>query len=238
MKALLRVDNLHVNYGRVRALKGVSFNIESGELVSLIGANGAGKSTTLKAVFGMLPIVEGSVQFEGERISGLSPPAVAKRGIAYVPEGRQLFPQLTVLENLELAYWAGSRRKPMEKILTEVYDVFPRLRERRQQLAGTLSGGEQQMVAIGRGLMSTPQLLMLDEPSLGLAPVLVQRVAEVIRQLNEAGLTVLLVEQNAAMALNISHRAYVFVTGRVVLSGSSQELLQDEGVQKAYLGVS
>ena len=234
---MLRIENLHVAYGNIQAVRGVSLTVRPGELVSLIGANGAGKSTILKAIMGLQPIQSGKVLFGEMELARLGSPAIARLGVALVPEGRQLFPNMTVLENLALAHWAAGRRQPFEQGLREVFELFPRLAERKNQLAGTLSGGEQQMVAIARALINDPSLLMLDEPSLGLAPLLVERVAEVLQMLNRTGRTILLVEQNAMIALGISQRAYVLETGRVVMEGPSADLLRDERVRHAYLGI-
>ena len=234
---MLEVEDLHVHYGPVAALKGISLLIPDGSIVSLIGANGAGKSTTLRAISGLLAPTRGRISFGGRRIDGLSPHAILGLGIGHVPEGRQIFPDLTVWENLRLgAYreWDGGR---VEERLQGVFQQFPILRERRRQLGGTLSGGEQQMLAIGRALMARPRLLMLDEPSLGLAPLYVERVVEILRALNAQGIAILLVEQKAQAALQIAHRGYVLETGRVVLEDSGARLLDNEEVQRAYLGI-
>ena len=233
--AMLQVDNLNVYYGSIHAIKDISFEVNEGEIVTLIGANGAGKSTTLKTVSGLLRSKTGSVTFRGENISAVAPHLIVRKGIAHVPEGRRIFAQLTVEENLEMgAYTRGNREIP--DAMEDVYVRFPRLKERRRQVAGTLSGGEQQMLAMGRALMSKPPLMMLDEPSMGLAPILVEQVFSIIQELHKAGTTILLVEQNARMALSIADRGYVLETGRVVLSGPGQELLENDSVRKAYLG--
>ena len=236
MSALLRVDRIDVAYGDMTAVRGASLEIQPGEIVAVIGSNGAGKTTTLRAISGLLPLRGGRIEFEGERIDGLPPSKVVSRGIAHVPEGRQLFPSMTVLENLELG--AGSRAATAGKaeVLGWVFQLFPRLRERQRQLAGTLSGGEQQMVAIGRGLMARPKLLMHDEPSLGLAPVLVRTIFQTLAEINENGTTILLVEQNVLRALQLSHRGYVLENGQVALDGPGERLLADRHIKQAYLG--
>ena len=235
MSTVLKVENLHVYYGSIHAIKGVSFEVGEGEIVTLIGANGAGKSTTLNTVGGLLRPREGSVEFEGKSILGVAPHKVVSEGMALCPEGRRVFAQLSVKENLEM----GAFTRPASEIadsLEKVYEHFPRLKERESQMAGTLSGGEQQMLAMGRALMSKPRLMMLDEPSMGLAPILVDQIFEIIKALNKAGTTILLVEQNAQMALSIADRAYVLETGRIVNTGTGKELLNDDSVKKAYLG--
>ena len=235
MSTVLKCENLHVYYGSIHAIKGVSFEVEEGEIVTLIGANGAGKSTTLNTVGGLLKPREGSVEFEGKSILGVAPHKVVSQGMALCPEGRRVFAQLSVKENLEM----GAFTRPAAEIpetLDKVYEHFPRLKERQNQMAGTLSGGEQQMLAMGRALMSKPRLMMLDEPSMGLAPILVDQIFEIIEALNKAGTTILLVEQNAQMALSIADRAYVLETGRIVNTGTGKELLNDDSVKKAYLG--
>ncbi len=233
--SMLKVDNINVYYGAIHAIKGISFHVEEGEVVTLIGANGAGKSTTLQTISGLLRSRTGSVEFMGENISRLPPHKILERGLAQVPEGRRIFLQMTVMENLEMGAYTrrdGSQAAELEK----VFDQFPRLAERRKQIAGTLSGGEQQMLAIGRALMSQPKLLMLDEPSMGLAPILVEQIFDIIRRLHEKGTTILLVEQNAQMALSVADRAYVLETGSISLSGTGAELLESDEVRKAYLG--
>ncbi len=234
MSALLRVDGIEVAYGQVPAVRGASLEVRPGEIVALIGGNGAGKTTTLRAISGLLPIQRGRIDFEGDRLDGLRPSKVVGRGIAHVPEGRQLFPTMTLLENLELG--AGAARALKAESLEWVFQLFPRLRERRRQLAGTLSGGEQQMVAIGRGLMARPKLLMLDEPSLGLAPVVVRAIFDNLVEINRRGMAILLVEQNVLRALQLSHRGYVLENGQIVLDGLRDTLLADGHIKQAYLG--
>jgi branched-chain amino acid transport system ATP-binding protein len=237
MSTLLRVDGIEVGYGDLTAVREVSLEVRTGEAVALIGANGAGKTTTLRAVSGLLPLRRGRVEFDGQRLDGLSPAQIVARGIAHVPEGRQLFPSMTVLENLELGARTRAARAGLARSLAEVFDLFPRLRERRTQLAGTLSGGEQQMCAIGRGLMARPRLLMLDEPSLGLAPVMVKAIFEDLGRINGRGITILLVEQNVLRSLHLAHRGYVLENGRMTLSGSRQDLLASGHIKQAYLGL-
>jgi branched-chain amino acid transport system ATP-binding protein len=237
MSTLLRVDGIEVGYGDLTAVREVSLEVRTGEAVALIGANGAGKTTTLRAVSGLLPLRRGRVEFDGQRLDGLSPAQIVARGIAHVPEGRQLFPSMTVLENLELGARTPAARAGLVGSLAEVFDLFPRLRERRTQLAGTLSGGEQQMCAIGRGLMARPRLLMLDEPSLGLAPVMVKAIFEDLGRINGRGITILLVEQNVLRSLHLAHRGYVLENGRMTLSGSRQDLLASGHIKRAYLGL-
>lgn len=235
--ALLKIENLHTYYGHVHALKGIDLEVEEGEIVSLIGANGAGKSTTLRTISGLIRPREGQITFTDQVISGMPAHRIVEGGICQVPEGRRIFTTLTVTENLNMgAYCLSGDKELVEENRRRVFDLFPRLEERKRQLGGTLSGGEQQMLTIGRALMAKPRLLMLDEPSLGLAPLLVKAIFETVREINARGVTVLLVEQNARAALRIAHRAYVLETGRVVLSGAAQELLKDERVRKAYLG--
>ena len=235
--ALLEIENLHTYYGYVHALKGIDLTVEEGEIVCLIGANGAGKTTTLRTISGLIRPREGRIVFDGKEIQGMPAHKIVQMGICHAPEGRQIFSTLTVMENLNMgAYTLGNDKKTIEENRRRVFDLFPRLEERKNQLGGTLSGGEQQMLTIGRALMSRPRLLLLDEPSLGLAPLLVKTIFEIIREINQRGVTILLVEQNARAALKIAHRGYVLETGRVVLSGPAQELLQDERVRKAYLG--
>ena len=233
--AMLKVTDLNVYYGSIHAVKGVSFEVQEGEIVTLIGANGAGKSTTLNTVAGLLKARSGSVEFEGESLVGIPAHKMVSKGIALCPEGRRVFQDLTVRENLEMGAFIRTDAEATE-MRTVVYDRFPRLKERRNQRAGTLSGGEQQMLAMGRALMSTPKLMMLDEPSMGLAPILVQEIFDIIKVFNEMGTTVLLVEQNASMALSVADRGYVLETGRVVKTGTGSELLVDDDVRKAYLG--
>lgn len=232
---MLKVQDINVYYGAIHAIKGVSFEVNEGEIVTLIGANGAGKSTILKTISGLLHSKTGLVEFLGQSISGVAPHKIVERGLAQVPEGRRVFLQMTVEENLEM----GGYTQPKGEVdagIQDVYQRFPRLKERRRQVAGTLSGGEQQMLAMGRALMSSPKLLMLDEPSMGLAPLLVEQIFDIIRELNRGGSTILLVEQNAQMALSVADRGYVLETGRITLSGPGQELLADQAVKKAYLG--
>ncbi len=233
---LLDISDVHVYYGAIHALKGVTMQVDPGQIVTLLGANGAGKSTTLRTISGLIRPREGSIQFEGKDLGRQSPQTIVRRGIAQSPEGRQLFPRMTVLENLEMGAFQRRDGDGVAADMERVFELFPRLAERRSQKAGTLSGGEQQMCAIGRALLARPRLLMLDEPSMGLAPVLVERIFEVIVDINKQGTTVLLVEQNAAMALEIAHRGYVLETGRVTLTGDARTLSQDEAVRKAYLG--
>ena len=236
MSALLRLDGLEAGYGDMTAIRGVSLEVRQGEIVALIGSNGAGKTTTLRAICGLLPLRRGTVELDGRRISGLSSAAVVAGGIAHVPEGRQLFPTMTVLENLELGARSAESRRLRGETFEHVFALFPRLAERRRQLAGTLSGGEQQMTAIGRALMARPRLLMLDEPSLGLAPVVVGSIFTNLGAINRDGVTILLVEQNVLRALRLSHRAYVLENGTIALEGASQRLLADEGIKRAYFG--
>ena len=232
---MLAVNAINVKYGPIHAVRDVSLSVETGEIVTIIGANGAGKSTILKTLVGLLRSGTGEILLNGESLSSLSPAAIVSRGIALVPEGRRVFPRLDVLDNLLLGGY-GKPRQQIGETLSQVFEMFPRLRERRQQLAGTLSGGEQQMLAIGRGLMSRPRLLFLDEPSMGLAPLLVQQIFETILTINERGTTILLVEQNAHMALAIADRGYVLEAGTIVLTGSAEELSGNPQVRNAYLG--
>lgn len=232
---MLEVEGIQVYYGELRALKGVSLSVAKGEIVALLGNNGAGKTTTLKAISGLLQPRQGSIRFEEQRLDGLPPHKIAQMGVAHVPEGRKVFHRLTVLENLEIGAYAR-RDKAVTEDLAQVFVLFPRLKERRRQIAGTLSGGEQQMLAIARALMAHPRLLLLDEPSMGLAPTLVEQIFETIQAINRRGTTILLVEQNATLALSIAHRGYVMETGRVVMHAEASVLLADENVRKAYLG--
>jgi len=233
---MLKVSDINVYYGgSIHAIKDVSFEVNEGEIVTLIGANGAGKSTILKTVSGLLRSKVGEIEFEGERIDHTAPHTIVKRGLAHVPEGRRVFAQMSVQENLEMGNYTRSA-KTMNVRLEQVFEQFPRLLERRRQVAGTLSGGEQQMLAMGRAMMSQPKLLMLDEPSMGLAPLLVEQIFTIIGELNKAGVTILLVEQNAHMALSVADRGYVLETGRIVLSDNAKSLLANDGVRKAYLG--
>ena len=233
---LLEVDSLNVYYGAIHALKGVSFYIKKGEIVTLIGANGAGKSTTINTISGLLKPRSGSITFDGKRIDKIQPHKIVGFGISQAPEGRKIFPNLTTLENLELGAYTRRDKDGIRKDLERVFELFPRLKERVKQNAGTLSGGEQQMLAIGRSLMSHPKLMLLDEPSLGLAPILVKSIFNTVLEINQQGTTVLLVEQNAHMALQIAHRGYVLETGRIVLGDTAQSLLNNQQVKEAYLG--
>ncbi len=231
---MLQVNNINVYYGKIHAVKDISFHVDSGEIVSLIGANGAGKSTIIHTISGLLRSKTGNIQFLGKDISKTEAHKLVYQGLAHVPEGRRIFLEMTVMENLEMG--AYSQGKVNTNDIADVFERFPRLKERQKQIAGTLSGGEQQMLAIGRALMSHPKLLMLDEPSMGLAPLLVEQIFHIIQELNQAGTTVLLVEQNAEMALQIANRAYVLESGHVVLSGTGKELMESDRIRKAYLG--
>jgi len=233
-EALLKVDDIEVRYGAIRALKGVSFEVFEGEVVALLGANGAGKTTTQKTVSGMLRPALGEIVFDGERIDGIPAHQLISMGICHVPEGRRVFPRMTVHENLEMG--AFRFKRPDMQVFDHVLELFPRLRERIKQPAGTLSGGEQQMLAIGRALMGKPRLLLLDEPSMGLAPLIVKQIFDIVREINSSGVTVLIVEQNAAQALGLADRGYVLETGELVLTGTGRELLADDRVRAAYLG--
>jgi branched-chain amino acid transport system ATP-binding protein len=233
---MLELENVHVYYGAIHALKGISFRVEKGEIVTLIGSNGAGKSTALKTVSGLLRPKEGRVAYLGRDITAVSAPGIVKMKLSHVPEGRRVFANMTVRENLDLGAYQRRDKEGVKKDAAHVFELFPRLHERRAQVAGTLSGGEQQMLAIGRAIMSQPALLLLDEPSMGLAPILVQQIFSIIRSIREEGTTILLVEQNARMALSIADRAYVLETGRIVLSGDAKELMSSPEVSKAYLG--
>ena len=232
---LLKVNNLHVYYGAIHAIKGISLEVNEGEIVTLIGANGAGKSTTLNTIVGLLKPRQGSIAFAGMPVDGISASRMVYRGLSLCPEGRRIFQQMTVKDNLVM----GGFSRPNEELqasMEHVYSFFPRLKEREKQIAGTLSGGEQQMLAMGRALMSKPKLMMLDEPSMGLAPILVDQIFDIIRELHSSGVTILLVEQNAQMALSVADRAYVLETGTISMSGNAQDLLQNDDVRKAYLG--
>ena len=233
---MLKVNNIDVFYGAIHALHDVSIEVNQGEIVTLIGANGAGKSTTLRTISGLLTPKKGEVTFEGQNIAGLAPHKIESLGLSQVPEGRRVFANMSVLENLELGAYLRNDKAGIEQDLEDVFKKFPRLLERKEQLSGTLSGGEQQMLAMGRALMSRPKLLLLDEPSMGLAPLLVKEIFNIIQEINQSGTTVLLVEQNAHMALSIAHRAYVLETGKIALAGSAKELANSEEVRKAYLG--
>ena len=234
MAPLLEVEDIHTFYGNIEALKGVSLTVEEGEIVTLIGSNGAGKSTTLRSISGLTPPREGTIRFEGEEIGGVAPQDIVSRGISQSPEGRHVFPRMTVRENLDMG--AYLRRDSHTGDIERVYELFPRLKERERQKAGTMSGGEQQMLAIGRALMARPKLLLLDEPSMGIAPILVDRIYETIKEINRQGTTILLVEQSASHALDASQRGYVLATGKVALADTAEALSRNEDVQKAYLG--
>lgn len=231
---MLKIKDLNVTYGGINAVRDVSFDVEEGSIVTLVGANGAGKSSILRTIAGVVTPKSGSIEFCGEDITGLSAEKVVKSGITLVPEGRRIFPDLTVLENIKIG--AYLRRDSLEEDIEWVYDLFPRLKERSWQMAGTLSGGEQQMLAVARALMSRPKLMMMDEPSLGLAPLIVRDIFSIIKEINKNGVTILLIEQNANMALKTAHRGYVLETGRIKLQGTGAELLANEEVKKAYLG--
>jgi branched-chain amino acid transport system ATP-binding protein len=233
---MLVVDNLSVNYNAIKALRNVSLLVEQGEIVALIGANGAGKTTILNTISGIVVPVSGTITFQGSDITGVPPHLIVKRGISQVPEGRRIFANMTVLENLEMGAFTRNDTAAVREEIGQVFARFPRLHERRKQLAKTLSGGEQQMLAMGRALMSRPRLLLLDEPSMGLAPMLVEQIFSIIQEINAAGTTIMLVEQNANMALSIAHRAYVLETGELVLSGDARQLAENPEVRKAYLG--
>ena len=233
---MLKIDNINVYYGAIHALKGISVDVKEGEIVTLIGANGAGKSTILRTISGLLKPKTGQITFEGQNIAGKAAQDIVKLSISQVPEGRRVFANMTVMENLELGAYIRSDSKGIKEDFDQVFSRFPKLAERRSQLAGTMSGGEQQMLAMGRALMSRPRLLLLDEPSMGLAPLLVREIFSIVKDINASGTTVLLVEQNAHMALSIAHRAYVLETGRITLAGDAKELAASEEIRKAYLG--
>jgi branched-chain amino acid transport system ATP-binding protein len=233
---MLNVIDLNVSYGAIHALKGVTFNLQEEEIVALIGANGAGKSTTLNTISGLLQPDSGQVEFEGEDLTKTSPAQIVEKGIVQVPEGRKIFARMSVMENLELGAYSLKDKALIRDHLDHVFEIFPRLKERQRQMGGTLSGGEQQMLAMGRGLMADPRLMLLDEPSMGLAPILVEQIFEIIQDINEQGVSILLVEQNAQMALSIADRAYVLETGKVALSGFADELMENPQVKEAYLG--
>ena len=235
MATILNVENLNVYYGAIHAVKDISFHVDEGEIVTLIGANGAGKTTTLQTVSGLLHARTGSITFDGQNLAGIPAHKLVSKGLAQVPEGRRVFLQMSVEENLEMGAYVRPNSE-VDDSIAMVYEQFPRLKERRKQIAGTLSGGEQQMLAMGRALMSKPKLLMLDEPSMGLAPILVEQIFEIIQTLHKNGTTILLVEQNAQMALSVADRGYVLETGRIVNTGRGVDLLEDESVKKAYLG--
>ena len=233
---MLKVSDLKVSYGAIQAIKGISLEVNEGEIVSLIGANGAGKTTTLHTITGLTKAQSGSVELEGRNLLATEAHKIVSLGLAHVPEGRHIFSSLTVEENLMMGAYIRKDKERIQQDLSRVYTLFPRLQERREQAAGTLSGGEQQMLAIGRAMMSNPRILLLDEPSMGLSPLLVKEIFHIIKELNQQGMTILLVEQNARIALSISNRAYVLETGKIVMEGEGQELLQDDQVRKAYLG--
>jgi branched-chain amino acid transport system ATP-binding protein len=235
--AMLEVENIHSYYGNIHALKGVSLTVEKGEIVTLIGGNGAGKSTTLRSITGIMKPLEGHVRLEGEDLAPFKGHEIVYKGIAMVPEGRRIFARLTVAENLDMGAYSRNNKQEIAQDLERVYSLFPRLRERRAQVAGTLSGGEQQMLATGRALMARPRILLMDEPSMGLAPVLVELIFDTIKRINEEGTTILLVEQNALMALSIANRGYVLQTGEIVLHDKAEKLQKNEMIQKAYLGM-
>jgi branched-chain amino acid transport system ATP-binding protein len=232
---MLVVENLHVYYGVIHAIKGVSFGVNEGEIVTLIGSNGAGKSTILKTISGLLKQSEGDIMFKGESLTKYDPHQIVELGLSQVPEGRRVFPGLTVLENLQMGAYTRKSKTEINEDLDTIFKRFPRLFERRSQLAGTLSGGEQQMLAMGRALMSRPKILLLDEPSMGLAPILVDEIFNIIKDINDTGTTILLVEQNANRALHVSHKGYVLETGKIIASGDAKDLLNDEKVKAAYL---
>lgn len=235
---MLTLEDIHVYYGNIHALKGVSMEIKKGEIVTLIGANGAGKSTTLRAIAGLNPPRKGRILYEGQPVDGISTPDRVGRGLVLCPEGRQIFANLSVAENLAIGGYLRKDKKEVQQGIEHAYELFPRLKERQTQLGGTLSGGEQQMLAVGRALISKPKVLLFDEPSLGLAPLIVKRIFEIIERINrEAGITVLLIEQNAHLALRLASRAYVIETGKITMSGPADELLNDSAIQEAYLGL-
>jgi branched-chain amino acid transport system ATP-binding protein len=234
---MLEVRDLRVHYGAVEAVKGVSFQINAGEMISLIGANGAGKSTILRALTGLVRPSSGTIEFHGQSLVGLLPHQIIRLGIGHVPEGRRLFPKMSVLENLQMGAYLRNKKAEIEETLTMVYEHFPILKERTKPHAGSLSGGEQQMLATARALMNRPQLLLLDEPSIGLSPILTAEIGKIIQQINAMGVTTILVEQNAMLALTLGQRGYVLETGSIAMQGNAQELMQDEGVKKAYLGI-
>jgi branched-chain amino acid transport system ATP-binding protein len=234
---MLEVRDLQVHYGTVEAVKGVSFHLDAGEMISLIGANGAGKSTILRALTGLVQPSAGAITFDNVSLVGLSPHQIIRMGIGHVPEGRRLFPKMTVLENLKMGAYLQRRKADVAATLERIYEHFPILKERGQQRAGSLSGGEQQMLATARALMNRPRLLMLDEPSIGLSPIMTAKVGKIVQQINAMGVSIILVEQNAMLALTIAQRSYVLETGHIVMQGKAQDLLQDEGVKKAYLGL-
>ncbi|MBQ3365843.1 MAG: ABC transporter ATP-binding protein [Acidaminococcaceae bacterium] len=233
---MLKVRDLVVAYGGIEALKGISLDVPDGKIVTLIGANGAGKSTLLRSIIGLVKAKSGSVEYNGDKLTGLNSQQIVSKGLTLVPEGRRVFPNLTVLENLRIGAYMRKDEDGITADIKRIYEIFPRLEERNWQMAGTLSGGEQQMLALGRALMSRPKLMMMDEPSLGLAPLVIKEIFNIIRSINENGTTVLLVEQNANMALKVAHHAYVLETGRIMMEGSGKELLENEEIKEAYLG--
>ncbi|MBO5993299.1 MAG: ABC transporter ATP-binding protein [Acidaminococcaceae bacterium] len=233
---MLKVRDLVVAYGGIEALKGISLDVPDGKIVTLIGANGAGKSTLLRSIIGLVKVKNGSVEYNGDTLTGLNSQQIVSKGLTLVPEGRRVFPNLTVLENLRIGAYMRKDEDGIAADIKRIYEIFPRLEERHWQMAGTLSGGEQQMLALGRALMSRPKLMMMDEPSLGLAPLVIKEIFNIIRSINENGTTVLLVEQNANMALKVAHHAYVLETGRIMMEGSGKELLENEEIKEAYLG--
>jgi branched-chain amino acid transport system ATP-binding protein len=233
---LLEVKDLRVHYGKAEVLKGTSIKVEEGTIVALIGANGAGKTTTLRTISGLKASTSGEIWFQGKRIDGMSPSGIVKLGIAHIPEGRRVFAPMTVLENLEIGAYLRKDKRGVARDLDNIFEHFPRLRERRKQQAGSLSGGEQQMLATARALMASPKLLLMDEPSMGLSPILVQEVGKIVTDINQSGVSIMLVEQNARMALKLAHRAYVLETGRISLEGDAEDLANHEHVRKAYLG--
>ena len=233
---MLRIDEMKVSYGGIEAVKGITMDVRDGQIVTLIGANGAGKSTTLRAIAGLVPVQHGRIHLLGEDITECPSARIVSKGITLVPEGRRVFPDMTVLENLKIGAYLRNDKAEIEKDIDWIYTLFPRLKERSWQTAGTLSGGEQQMLAVGRALMSRPKIMMMDEPSLGLAPLIVQGIFDIIKEINNQGVTILLVEQNANMALKIAHYAYVLETGTITREGTGQELLNDESIKEAYLG--
>ncbi|MFQ5611529.1 MAG: ABC transporter ATP-binding protein [Anaerolineae bacterium] len=236
--ALLELENVHSYYGNIHALKGISIEVEEGEIVTLIGSNGAGKSTTLRTISGLVPPREGMVRLDGEDLSAYRAHQIVAKGVSQVPEGRGILTRLTVRENLEMGAFVRTDRARIADDMERVFNIFPRLKERINQIGGTLSGGEQQMLATGRAMMARPRVMLMDEPSMGLAPILVEGIFQTIREINQEGTTILLVEQNALMALSVAHRGYVIQTGEIILAGSAEQLQQDEGVQKAYLGIT
>ena len=233
---MLKVRDLVVAYGGIEALKGISLDVPDGKIVTLIGANGAGKSTLLRSIIGLVKVKSGNVEYNGDKLTGLNSQQIVSKGLTLVPEGRRVFPNLTVLENLRIGAYMRKDEEGIAADIKRIYEIFPRLEERNWQMAGTLSGGEQQMLALGRALMSRPKLMMMDEPSLGLAPLVIKEIFNIIRSINENGTTVLLVEQNANMALKVAHHAYVLETGRIMMEGSGKELLENEEIKEAYLG--